>query len=729
MGKVKKVIAGVVVTALVGTAIGGGLMYVRKGNQKEVMVASVSDLMTDYYGNDATLSGNVYANATQRITVDKDMVIQEVYVSKGDEVKPGDKLISFDMTLVEMELNIAKLKLQKQQQDLATAKKRLTSLQNGGPILDTDSSSADNLIDSGTDSGSDSGSDYSSDSGDDLDLSSANVTASDHYLAAIVQPLLLAAVTDVFDDAGDTAAVGSEEAAAADDSFYDETPDLSEGDLVDDSMDEMDGLDGTDEMDGGSGDPGTASDYYDPPADDTEEPVSEEDGFNSGDGRNSGNGGFVSDGGDILTPAPEPTPVLPDGSEFVNPDDQAGDGDFTDGDETFYQTLDYDTQPYQGSGTQDDPFLFLCSSAKGKVNVTGAFLNKMAGYNADGTIILEPGGYWYLLEFHKNDTIADYTDRKSSCTGYYLIEGNMLSNPVDRFAEMDFTLDGAMQYDNGSDDDPVIPDDGGNNNGGSTLSRKEAIRIQKNRIASLQLDIQESEINISKLEKKASRKLITSKLDGIVTTVGDAATGTNSESDAFIAVKSKDGYYVQGTVGELILDEVKEGTILNCNSYGENGYMMFEAEVVQVSDYAVDGDNYFYYGDSNPNVSSYTFTAKITDDSAQVSVGDWVDIQLNSQSQNTDGIVLSKAFVRTEDGVSYVYKDNNGVLKKQIVKVKENVNGGMYVLISSGISADDKIAFPYSKSIQEGMKTKAVNSDSLDTFMGYDSTSYSGGLG
>lgn len=85
---------------------------------------------------------------------------------------------------------------------------------------------------------------------------------------------------------------------------------------------------------------------------------------------------------------------------------------------------------------------------------------------------------------------------------------------------MDFTLDGAMQYDNGSDDDPVIPDDGGNNNGGSTLSRKEAIRIQKNRIASLQLDIQESEINISKLEKKASRKLITSKLDGIVTTVG-----------------------------------------------------------------------------------------------------------------------------------------------------------------------------------------------------------------
>ena len=114
---------------------------------------------------------------------------------------------------------------------------------------------------------------------------------------------------------------------------------------------------------------------------------------------------------------------------------------------------------------------------------------------------------------------------------------------------------------------------------------------------------------------------------------------------------------------------------------------------------------------------------KITDDTVQVSVGDWVDIQLEQQAQSTDGIVLSKAFVRTEDGVSYVYKDDNGVLKKQIVKVKENVNGGAYVLVSGGLSMDDKIAFPYSKSIKEGMKTKE---GSLDTFMGYDSTSYGG---
>ena len=92
------------------------------------------------------------------------------------------------------------------------------------------------------------------------------------------------------------------------------------------------------------------------------------------------------------------------------------------------------------------------------------------------------------------------------------------------------------------------------------------------------------------LQKKADRQLITSKLDGIVTTVGDAATGTNSESDAFMMVKSKDGYYVQGTVSELMLDQVQEGTELKCST--SNGD--FNAKVAYVSEYPVSSDSSSY---------------------------------------------------------------------------------------------------------------------------------------
>ena len=704
MKVVKRVIVGVLVVALAAGGIYTGLVHVKKNKVTEVPVTSVSNLLTDWY-SETTLDGTITTNVSQNINMDKDMIIEKIYVSQGDDVKKGDNLISFDMTLVEMELNIAKLKLQKQEQDLTKAQNRLTSLQNGGPIEDS-TDSTDELDTSTGDTGSTgddemSSTDPSSSGNGDGDMQSTTGSAAENrsgsYLAAATQPLLLSAFTDVeFDSTEDIS-------GQMEDVQGEEVPSAGSADQESESTES--GSDGL--GDGLIMEPS----YQDPEVDDIT------DGENPTENPDE----------PAISATPTPTPTLgPD--ELPDPNGNGTEQEIpgiTDGEPEFYQKLDDTSQPFTGTGTEEDPYVFLVSSAKGKVTVMGSFFNRMAGYSADGTKVVQEGGSWFQLEFHENDTIADFQDRTLSCTGYYLIDGNMLSNPVDRFAEMDFTLDGAMQYDNG-DDEPDIPGDGGGGGGSSSLSRSEAIKIQKNRIASLELDVQESEISISKLQKKADRKLITSKLDGIVTTVGDAATGTNSESDSFMIVKSKDGYYVQGTVGELMLDQVKEGTILNCNSYGENGYMNFEAEVIQVSDYAVDGDSsYYYYGDSNPNVSSYNFTAKITDDTVQVSVGDWVDIQLEQQAQSTDGIVLSKAFVRTEDGVSYVYKDDNGVLKKQIVKVKENVNGGAYVLVSGGLSMDDKIAFPYSKSIKEGMKTKE---GSLDTFMGYDSTSY-GGLG
>ena len=663
MSKVKKVIIGVVVTALVVSAVGGALVFMRKKNQKEILVASVGSLASDYYSPSTTLDGNVTTSATQNITVDKDMIIEEVYVQKGDTVKKGDRLISFDMTLVEMELNIAKLKHQKLEQDLKKAQKRLNSLQNGGPVTDDDSAgTADNLIDD---------KDISYDNSDDL--ASASDGMGDHYLAAAIAPLLLSAMTSEFGSEEESAEISQEQGA-----------DISMEEPITES---------------------NALDYYDPSSDN---------GFGDG-GDRTDPGGFGSDGSAPLSPAPTPTPVPIDGFEYADPNGQVGDSGFTDGDETFYQTLEYDTEPYAGSGTKDDPFVYLCSSAKGYVKATGAFLNKMAGYNADGTQVLQEGGYWYLLEFHERDTIADYTDRKQSCTGYYLVEGSMLTQPVDRFAEMEFTLDGASQYE---EEEPEIPDIPGGGGESSALSRAEAIKLWKNRISNLNLDIQESNIKITKLEKKVSQKLITSKLDGTVSSVGDPVTLTNTDGDAFMSIKSGDGFFVKGTVSELLLDQMKEGTILQCNcySYYDGGSSQFEAKVLDVSDYPVSGSGgYYYYGDSNPNVSSYTFTAEIEDKSVKVQDGDYVNIML-AEEVSTTGIVLSKAFVRTENGSSYVYKDDNGTLKKQIVSVGGNVEGGYSVLITGGLTRDDKIAFPYGKSVKEGLRTRE---GSLEEFYGY----------
>ena len=74
---------------------------------------------------------------------------------------------------------------------------------------------------------------------------------------------------------------------------------------------------------------------------------------------------------------------------------------------------------------------------------------------------------------------------------------------------------------------------------------------------------------------------------------------------------------------------------------------------------------------------------------------------------------MDRAFVRSENGNSYVYKDDNGVLKKQKLIVGGNVNGGYSVLVTGGITRDDKIAFPYGDTVKEGAKTQEVSVDEL----------------
>ncbi len=669
----KKIIIGILVAALVVGGTAGGGVYYRQSHQKTVSVVSVDSLAGDYSVDDTTLEGNIVASAVQNISVDKDMIIEKVYVSKGDSVKKDDKLISFDMTLVEMELNIAKLKQQQQEQNLNKAISRLNSLKNGGPIDDGSSDDSSVTPDDTSDTGKDSLTDY------DEEASAAS-SMNGTYLAAVINPVLAAATGDFLSDGGEE----TQNTAGTEDTAENSTEDNTSQDQ-NTSGDTSGGIESSGNeinIDISSGDD-NGNNSTDDPSEDPDPSETPDPGFNSGQD-------------------------VSDNIENTDPGTDPGIKDITDGDPVFHQVLDGNTEPYCGKGTKKNPYVFLVSSAKGYAVAKGSFLNKMAGYKPDGTKEDGVDGYWYLLEFHERDTVADVTNRKSSCTGYYLVDGSLLDKMVKDDSEVEFTLDGASHYDNDQDDDPG--DDGGDDSGDggeSSLTREEAIKIQQTKVDSLKLDIRESKINIEKLEKKVKKQTIYSKLDGTVAKVGDAATGSSSGS-YFMTVKSKEGFYVKGTVSELMLDEVKEGTKLQCS--GSNGD--FEADVIDVSEYPVSGD---YTGSGNPNVSYYTYLATIPDKSVKVSEDDWLTVTLQGTSQQ-NGIVLDKAFVRSENGVSYVYKDDNGILKKQILKVGGNVNGGYSVLVTGGITRDDRIAFPYGDTVKEGAVTEEV---SVSDFYGY----------
>ena len=669
MGKIKKILAGVLVVAIAGSGITAGLMQLKKNSQKTVAVTPVSGLLQEFYTPATTLDGMITSSATQTVNGDKDLIIDQIYVTKGDAVKKEDPLISFDTTLVEMELNIAKLKRQKLEQDLNKAVNRLNSLQNGGPVEETDAGAAADNLNSAT------GSDNDTTGDDDMtpdDTMSSAADMSGNYLAAAFHPLLLSAFTDE----------GASDAASDNGEGSNGSTDTQDSQNTDESSDTTSVND--------------TPAYADPSANEF------------GDGNNDNS--FEPGNADTPEVSPTPTPVLDDRTTYFDPYYRKGDPNITDGDEPFYQELDADSVSFTGSGTEDDPYVYLCSSAKEKVIVMGSFFNKLAGYSPDGTKAVNQGGYWYRLEFHQNDTIADYDDLKTSCTGYYLVNGSFLEKPVYEFAEVEFTLADADKYDKN-------PDDGGDDNPGGNdeptgtpVSRADAIKYQKSKIASLKLDLQESDIKISQLEKKANKKLITAKLDGTVTYVGDSGSGETTDGKALIKIKSSDGFYVVGSVSELMLDDFKEGTKLNCTSYTSGS---FEAEVMDVSEYPVTGNS--YYGNSNPNVSYYAFTAVVTDKTLQLEDQDWVTVNYEASAAE-NSMVIQKAFVRSDSSKNYVYKDDKGVLKKQEISVGATVDGGYSVIVKGGLSADDLIAFPYGKDVKEGAKTKEVT---LDQMYGY----------
>lgn len=231
----------------------------------------------------------------------------------------------------------------------------------------------------------------------------------------------------------------------------------------------------------------------------------------------------------------------------------------------------------------------------------------------------------------------------------------------------------------------------------------EYVAEKQSELRETQLEIAKSELEISRLEKTLKNKVVKSKIDGTV------MMGEES-SDIYMTVQGNEGLYVKGSLSEYMLGEVSVGDIVNGEDYytGET----FEAEIQSISEYPEESSGDMYgMGGSADNVSYYGFSALISED-LEASVGD--DVELTFQDEvSEDAIFLEKAFVRSENGKSYVFvQGKDKKLKKQTVELGKTVEGTV-VEIKDGITLDDRIAFPYGKDVKEGARTKNADIDAL----------------
>ncbi|MCR5795031.1 MAG: biotin/lipoyl-binding protein [Solobacterium sp.] len=131
----KKLIAAVVALAL---AAGGffGLRWWRN-SRKVVKVMPVGNLSMGYWGDETSYEGMVIDAETQYIYADPDKRIDQVYVTAGQTVKAGDPLLSYDMTSLEIALEMQKLDIQTYVTDIAKAQRELEKLRNTTPVEPT----------------------------------------------------------------------------------------------------------------------------------------------------------------------------------------------------------------------------------------------------------------------------------------------------------------------------------------------------------------------------------------------------------------------------------------------------------------------------------------------------------------------------------------------------------------------------------------------------------------
>ena len=460
------------------------------------------------------------------------------------------------------------------------------------------------------------------------------------------------------------------------------------------------------------------------------------------------------------TPTPKPTKPTPTPEPEPEPTPEPT---TTPADVTLYSQLDVDAVPYAGSGTTDDPYIFLCTD---DCTMTKGFLSLLFGLGSETE---DAGQEGTDGETADGDTEGDATGEEltggetgdGETTGEETGDGEtggqeaepqgQLATPFAAIFEVreddsnygeliaSFKLDGTQlsanfqnfpQFDGSQTVESVAeafearakatpsptPHPHNYDDMGYTSSQlKELIAEKRQEIKNYQYELKQNKLDLEKARLALKNSTVLSTVDGVVRTLTDLDTAAAS-NQPFLVVTGAEQYYVTGVLGEGLLGSVQPGDTVTATCW-ENG-MTYSAQVVSISDYPLeDGANY-YYGTGNPNSSSYEFVAVLgaENDTSTLRNGMYVDLTLSVQEgvEADGGLYLDKAYLREDEGGSYVMKvSRENRLEKTYVSTGKTIYSGSYVEIRSGLTTEDYIAFPYGTDVKDGVRAVLQGTEEL----------------
>ena len=262
----------------------------------------------------------------------------------------------------------------------------------------------------------------------------------------------------------------------------------------------------------------------------------------------------------------------------------------------------------------------------------------------------------------------------------------------------------------------TIPDDSGDTGGGTdidynsgyTASEIAQMRADKEaEIKELQFTIEMGEAELKIMQKEFDNGVVTSEIDGYVVSVLSPEEAL-ANNEPVVKVSGGGGFLLQGTVSELRRDSVTLGQTVQVMNY-ETG-MSYEGIVTEVSQYPVSNSGYM---GGNPNVSYYPFTVTI-DESANLEAGTYAEITYTTAQPQAGGFYLDSAFIRNENGKSFVYvKNTEDKLEKREITIGMTIYDGRYTQVLEGLTIGDSIAFPYGSGLREGAPTEEAQVSEL----------------
>lgn len=242
-------------------------------------------------------------------------------------------------------------------------------------------------------------------------------------------------------------------------------------------------------------------------------------------------------------------------------------------------------------------------------------------------------------------------------------------------------------------------DDGIDWNSGYTAAEIAAMRAEKEmQIKEAELAIKMSEAEYKIMQKEADDGQVIADFDGKVINLMDPES-IRFTHEPLMKVTGGGGYYVEGNVSELDLNNIEIGQKVDVMSWDTG--MTYEGTVIEIQQFPIENE-YGYYGYSQ-NVSYYPYRIFI-DDTAELQDGYYVSMRMQTE-ESGGSLYLNNAFIISEGASNYVFvRNSEGVLEKRKIQVAGSLWGD-YTKVSGGLSTDDYIAFPYGKQVKPGMPT------------------------